>query len=415
MLKVIRIKIYKILRWSEKYAKTDMVYLAKGGGWLTLARVVGMATSLLVALAFANLLPRETYGTYRYLVSAIGILSMATLSGMGTAMTRAAARGFDGTWRPVVRTEIKYGLLGTSVALGVAIYYALGGAYLLAMSFFLVALFIPFINTFTVYGAFLSVRGRFEWMAKYDILMMSFQLFLVFPLLLFRMPLPFLITPYLLSVTVLPAVMLYRVIKQLKVNSAIDGEAVAYGKNLSVMGVISTLAMFVDQIVVYHVLGPVFLAVYAVALAPTEQIKGVFKMINTLALPKFAQHENLKSRDIYFKAVRFSLVIAIPTTMYIILAKWMFGILFPQYGDAVILTRWLALSLLFSAAIIPVTALQAKGRTKALYQWNILTSTLQIILIIIGALTHGLSGVVGARVLARAFDFCYAMLLVRRL
>ena len=36
MINKIKNRIYNILRQSEKYTQTDMVYLAKGGFWLTL-------------------------------------------------------------------------------------------------------------------------------------------------------------------------------------------------------------------------------------------------------------------------------------------------------------------------------------------------------------------------------------------
>jgi len=64
-IKKLKDKIYRLLRRSEKYFKTDMVYLAHGGFWLTLGQIISSAASFLLAIAFANLLPKETYGTYK--------------------------------------------------------------------------------------------------------------------------------------------------------------------------------------------------------------------------------------------------------------------------------------------------------------------------------------------------------------
>ena len=43
------------------------------------------------------------------------------------------------------------------------------------------------------------------------------------------------------------------------------------------------------RILAFHYLGAVELAIYSFAIAPPEQIKGVFKFLGTLALPKFSK------------------------------------------------------------------------------------------------------------------------------
>ena len=74
MIKKIKEKIYNLLRWSEKYTKTDMVYLAHGGFWLSFGQIISSLSSFLLAIAFANLLPKETYGNYKYILSIASIL-----------------------------------------------------------------------------------------------------------------------------------------------------------------------------------------------------------------------------------------------------------------------------------------------------------------------------------------------------
>src|SRR3989338_4699467 len=58
-----------ILRSIGRIFKFDAVYLARGGSWMTLSFVVGTLCSIVTMIAFGNLLPKETYGTYSYLLS----------------------------------------------------------------------------------------------------------------------------------------------------------------------------------------------------------------------------------------------------------------------------------------------------------------------------------------------------------
>ena len=81
------------LLWSEKYIKTDMVYLARSGFWLLFGQGTTLLSVLALSIVFANFLPKETYGTYKYILSLTGIFSIFTLPGMTTALIRATARG----------------------------------------------------------------------------------------------------------------------------------------------------------------------------------------------------------------------------------------------------------------------------------------------------------------------------------
>jgi len=60
----IKSKIYQYLRWSERYTKTGMVYVAEGGFWLILGQIVSVFSTLLLPIIFANLLPKESFKQY---------------------------------------------------------------------------------------------------------------------------------------------------------------------------------------------------------------------------------------------------------------------------------------------------------------------------------------------------------------
>ena len=100
--------LQRILNWSEKYTKTDMTYLAKGGFWLLLSQVLLFALSFGLLWVFANYLDPEVYGQYRFFTTAVGLLAIASLPGMHTATIRAVARGYSGLLPQILHTRLRW-------------------------------------------------------------------------------------------------------------------------------------------------------------------------------------------------------------------------------------------------------------------------------------------------------------------
>lgn len=408
-------KLYKALRWSEKYTRTDMVYLAKGGGWMFFGRLIAMACAFGLSLAFANLLPKEVYGQYKYVISVVNILTLFTLSGMGTAVTRAVAQGKDGVLKPAIKTEMKWGLLGAITAFGLAAYYYSMQDYGLAYAFSVVTLFAPFMNVYSLYGAVLQGKKMFDVSVRYDAYTQLTNFALMVTAILLTNQIWILVLPFLFANSWLQKVWLWRTSKKVQLKDASDDETIKYGIGLSWIGALNSLSNFVDQVIVFHFLGPVQTAVYAMAMSPTDQMKGVFKIVGSLALPKFSdQSLSALKKEIMNKGLRFGLLVAGPILLYILLAPWLYSILFPAYASSVFYTQILAVSIFAIVSILPLTALQAQKKTKELYRWNIFSAIMLVSLLLVGVLSYGLMGVVLARVISRFFDLVYLYVLFNK-
>jgi O-antigen/teichoic acid export membrane protein len=105
----LKAKLYTLLKKSEKYTKTDMIYLAKGGTWLGIGQAFSLCITLLLSVLFANLISPESYGIYKYILSIAALLALPTLSGMDSAITRTVAQGFDGTIYEALKQKMLYG------------------------------------------------------------------------------------------------------------------------------------------------------------------------------------------------------------------------------------------------------------------------------------------------------------------
>ena len=69
-------RLVRFLRWTEKYTRTDMVYLVSGGFWLSIAQIGTSILGFLLTMVLANLLAPELLGEYRFLKGYRGNIQM---------------------------------------------------------------------------------------------------------------------------------------------------------------------------------------------------------------------------------------------------------------------------------------------------------------------------------------------------
>lgn len=154
--------LHSLLRGLEKYTRTDMIYLFRGGFWLTAGQGMTSFLAFLLSIGFANLLVPETYGTYRYIISVGGLIAAFSLSGLSTVVTRSTARGYEGAlWFSFLK-NLKWSFGMMLIAGGAAIYYALQDNYLLAIGMLIVGCFSPLIDSAELYDAFLNGKKDFR-------------------------------------------------------------------------------------------------------------------------------------------------------------------------------------------------------------------------------------------------------------
>ncbi len=414
----IRKTAYNLLRKTEHYTKTDMVYLTKGGFWLTLGQFVASLSALILSIAFANLVPMETYGLYKYVLSVFPILAIFTLSGMGTATTRAVARDYLGTVQQSVRTKISWSVIGAIGALGLALYYFLTqGNFVLASSFCIVAIFLPFFETFGIYDSLLQGKKNFRRSIKFFSVSQLIAMATMLTALLLTDNLILILLAYFLPWTLVRIVFFKLTIQSYQLNNTIDPEAKEYGYHLSVMGVLSTIANYLDRIIVYHFMGAVALAQYAVAVAPVDQMRSLISRgTSILSFPKFAQKNapELKS-SVHKHSQKIFWVAVIVTLLYAAGAYWLFALLFPKYLAVVPYSILYVLTLLPLNYSLANTALSSYGAKRELYIFNTSSAIFQIITVVIGVWLAGIWGLIIARIISKFFDWLVSSLLVKNL
>src|SRR3989344_2490159 len=158
----LRREIYLVLRASEKYTKTDMVYLAKGGFWTTISQLISLILNFIVAVAFANFISKDVYGNYQYILSIASILAVFSLNEMGTAFVRAVAQGYEGILRKSIMLKLKWSFLITIVSFLIGIYYFINKNNTIGFSMLIIGIILPINYIFKFYMPFLNGRKLFK-------------------------------------------------------------------------------------------------------------------------------------------------------------------------------------------------------------------------------------------------------------
>ena len=408
-------RLISLLRWSERYTKTDMVYLAKGGFWINMSAVTIALFSLALYIAFARFLPKEVYGTYQYLLSLSAIIGTFTLSGMNTAVARAVARGHEGTYRASIRMQLKWALIPFTGALIGAAYYAFYGNMFLAIGLLLIGIATPFIAAFNTYGAFLTGKKDFRRLFLYNFcLNIPYYGGLIFAAFYFRSALVLLAVN--LCVNTIVLALLYRqTLRTFKPNDEIDPKALSYGKHLSAMGIFSAIVGQIDNILVFHYLGAVDLAIYSLATAIPDRAAAFLKFFPMTSMPKFAEKSEEEIRtSIGPKLLKLTFVALIGAVLYMFVAPLLFHTLFPQYASSIPFSMFYALGMVGTAGGVALSALSAQQRTKDLYIFNIVTPTIQLALQLGGVLLYGLWGLVIGKTLSMLLTSLFSVILLLR-
>jgi|SRR3989344_6668852 len=400
-------RIEKFLQGMNARTGIDMHYLLSGGGSIFLGQVVSALFALALATAMANLIPKETYGSYKYILSIVSILTIATLTGMPTSLTQAIARGELGAYRKSLSAKLSWGVLGSLGAIGVGGYYIFMGNTDIGYSLLIVALFLPLSEAYSLWSAVFAGKKQFIPSAIYNALVQAGATLILIITIFCSKNVIVIIFFYYASYTVFRYLAHRSVLKRFPALSqnTDTGDAVAYGKRLSLVGAFSQSATQLDSLLVWHLMGPIALATYGFAVATTAPMKALLKATTTLAMPKYAEKSTRQLRNAVHTKIWKAYVIFIPITIaYIALLPIPFHFLFPQYLDSLIYAQALGLTFLFFPTKLQSTAILTRKNRTPVYLTNLANSISLTIFDVIGIYFLGIWGAVGATLLQYVFS-----------
>jgi O-antigen/teichoic acid export membrane protein len=410
MADTLKNSLIQMLRWSERYTKTDMVYLFTGGVWGIAGTVVTSLVGLVTVLAFANLLPKDLYGTYQYILSMADLFGIFVLAGVDVALGRSVARGMDASWRDAVSTKVRWGLVGAIGSLMLGAYYFIHHNTLLGGGFIIAGLAIPFWELGGLYVTYLQGKKRFDLINAGDVVTQFCSALTLVPTLYFTDNILIILTAYIATYGVVRGAFFFFALRQEPPNNVHDPEMVSYGKRLTFVSTMGNIAISMDKIILWQFLGPAAVAIYTFSQGIPLRAIGFLKIVNRLAFPKMAAQEDEALRStLMHKIMGMVAISAVGALVYGAAAPLIFRIFFPQYMDAVPYTMVASLLIVLQPFSLISSAFIAQAKERSIFIWSVGAPTARIVLFLSLIPLLGLWGAMVAAVGAKALE---ALLLV---
>ncbi|MBI2635386.1 MAG: oligosaccharide flippase family protein [Parcubacteria group bacterium] len=393
-------KYYNLLQYGTEFMGLDLKYFASGGFWTTLGQGINAILTFALTIAFANLIPKEAFGVYRYILSIAGILNIFTLKGMNTAVVQAVATGNEGALRTSVRYQLKWNLMLAAALFAASVYYFWNANQAYGISFFILGLFVPATQAFNTYGAYLEGKRKFKINNIFSVAATVVYVIGMFAALYFGKEVIWLILAY-AATTFLANLFFYWQTLHLFNPRGSSGDVLKYGRRLTFISFIGPVASQIDNIILVQFWGPAQLAAYSLARAIPDRVAPFIKDIVNLGLPKLAQKTAEDINKVFYKRIFQGLFLgAVFAIGYILTAPIVFKFAFPKYLESIFYSQLLAIGFIFAAPLGFVgAAFTSQKLVRPILLSSVSATVIKITLYVILGIWGGILGLVLAQLI----------------
>lgn len=389
----------------NSFFELDVRKIVGRASYLLGSQAVSNLLSFFVALAAAHFLSKDTYGTYRYIISTVSFIGAFSLTGLATAIVRSTARGHDALFTTSIKRSLTWSLPAIIIGLCAGAWYFVNGNTVLGFSMTLGGLLFPCVQAFLLYRSYLNGKEYFKALMQSNIAYSFITSGAILVTMLYQPSVVTLVAAYYISNITATAIITFVVRKRYRPNESTDPQAGKLEHHISLMNILDIGATQLDKVILYQVAGPVEVARYVFATIIPEQLRNVVKYASTLSMPIFSSMPfvNAKSKGL-FLARRLFLVTIPLVVIYIVLAPTIYQIFFPAYTETIRYSQIFALILLFDGGITG-TVLKAKNEVKKLYFVNIISNVSKVTLLVVLGITMGIWGILISRIISRIISF----------
>ncbi len=409
--------IDKFLIFTQRFTKTDNIYLARSGFWIALATIVANVLGMVLAVSFARLSTKEVFGQYQGILALIDTFLILSFPAINTALMEAVAKGNEGSVWLALKKRFTYSFLGSLVFLLLAIYaHYFYGDLMLTLALFAVAIFFPvYIISNTIFSYYYA-KKQIRFPQIYQILIRLLVVGGLVGAIIFWNNVFAIVTAFLLLNGLMNLILLWYFKKTAKTTGGSDTNIVKYGWKLTGANLIPEFLNNFDKLAISFFLGAEPLAIYTIAEKIPNAIKGFFKSFSAIFFPKlvFLNKNNFlnKFKNIYLYLA--FVAIAVLTVLFLpIVIPLLFG---PNYQDSIFIGQ-LCVLIIFPFIFHHLISdwLQAQKKARYYFYLTLVYSLGSAFLIYLFLFFNkSLISVVAARIIIAFISFFVGLTLVKK-
>lgn len=336
-----------LLNRSSTFLNLDTKYFAKASFYSGIQQSIGILSGIVISYFFGHFVPKNIFGEYNLILSIIGFLTIVTLPGLDSYLTRSIAQKYDSSFIRSVRIKFYLSLIGATVLLGFALYHS--SNILLTTSFIVTALFFPFLAPTQLFSEFLTAKHRFKKQAIFFSFSSILSAILISVAITVSGSLTLLLIAYFVGILIPSTVAVTQILKITNKNpKKIDKELISNGIFNTILTIIPWSAGYLGQISLGILLGSEALAIFVVASKmPLYMHKNLFVFYKPLTA-KLAQQSHQEHLDTLkkhaWKLVVWGILLALPIYLFSpFIIKFIFT---DKYTEAIPFAQILSLSVI---------------------------------------------------------------------
>ena len=336
----------KIQKFSN-LVRLDVDYFISGGLWLTLSILFAGLGGIALSSLFARLWPKDVYGQYSFLVSALSFLSIFSLTGMQEAVFQGSIENKDGIFKEAARRVFVASILGTVILVLGSIYFYSRDNPNLALAVLLSSIAFPFSALGGLSVSFYKGKKNFRLVAIMSIGANLFSILMTAVALIWFRSFVVVALFSTWSTAFINILLVFKTLKDPK-NNISDRKLLKYGFFASLTGFIWQGLDYADRFFIPLLLGFEKFAIYSFSIFIPNQIQAFFKSLVTLGQPKITEisDRNIK-KALVTKSLYLEFLILIIVILYFFASPYVYRVLYPDYEESIFLSQLFAFSLLY--------------------------------------------------------------------
>jgi O-antigen/teichoic acid export membrane protein len=395
-------RLERLLKRLSDRLGVDVAHYGPHLTWYLIGHAATVVRSLVTSILLAYLLTRDELGQLRYVIAVFGVMNIFGVPGLQGIALLAAAKKQHGTIHDVIRTSVRWSLLGAAALLAWGAYKLFQHDQVVGLSLGLAALLFPL----SVYGNFgYPVLQGQEKARTINLLTVVHSLTVALFVILFAWlnTGPLGLTFAVLGTDALFKALLTRhTIRQLE-GTERSSALQAFTRVWNRINILQYIAFQLDQLILERAAGYQRLSVYYIATMAPDQFKDLYGNVLNVLLPRLAKSAptHAYARGLWRNFWKVMALCVMTIILFIFLAPFFMRWLFPKYPDAVLPAQIYMLSFIMFPATILQLYFQSRQLSKPLTRIALFGSVSMIALSATLIPWYGLWGAIIAKSSAR--------------